>query len=284
MSNKPQNNVFRLSIPVKVFLAAGLAYVAALHLTTWAAVYWGLDPAVLIFGFSIKEIFFGFQLFIAVSVFAIASHFFLDRPMKRLSKAISKAGEGDFLVRAPGSGRSEIGRLVADFNQMLEQLTDLSARKIQTDHDLILIKEQLKYRERLAEKKQELEKTNKQFENLVRDFVTLYEIGQGVNEAMELYPLYETISGVVKKRLMLENFSLMVWDERRSVLQVKAAFGFEALPDVLQFSLQSGEGIAGEVMRTGKVIYVEDISREPRFVKQDKINMLGSHLSVPLIY
>lgn len=50
-----------------------------------------------------------------------------------------------------------------------------------------------------------------------------------------------------------------------------------------QIVLQKGEGVAGEVLQSGKVVYVSDVSSESRFAKR-KPNIVGSFLAAPLRY
>lgn len=260
--------MFRLSIPVKTLLAGGLGYLAALGATAWAVAYYDLDLQDSFWGFPLHDLLLAGCIVFALLVFAAAAYFFLDRPLFRLNQAVTKAGEGDFLIRAEKTGKSEIGTLATNFNRMLSQLTDLSARKIQADHDLIVAQEQLKYKRQLEEKNRVIASTNRMLENLVRDLTVLYEIGQNINQTVELQQLYDLVCGVLKEHLRLENFSLMIWDEKRQILEVKAAFGFgEAVP-VARISFAPGEGIAGRVMQTAQPIYVERIGRDARFVQK----------------
>lgn len=267
----------RLSIPVKILLTAGLTYLAGLLLTTWAAVEFHWDVDSYYYGLRIGDLIYAGQIFAGVFAFVLASYLSFDRPLSKLRRAMNKAGEGDFLIRTAIGGESEVSALSKSFNRLLAKFTDLSAQKIQTDYDLFAAQEELRL-------KQVIETTNKNLENLVRDLSILYEVGQNINETIEVHTLYERIAEVLKRELELENFSLMVWDEKRQVLQVKAAFGFDEPDPILQMTLQGGEGIAGEVLKSGQMIYVPDALREPRFVRKGELQIDGSQLCVPLKY
>ena len=275
MQTTKRNKVMRLSIPVKVLVAAGFGYCAALLLTTFLTLRFGLDPQAL---WPVVV-----QVLFAAAVAAATTYYFLDRPLLKLTQAMTKAGEGDFLIRAPLEGEDEIGLLAQNFNRMLAKITDLSAHKIETDHDLIVAQEEIKYKKRLEAKSLLIAKTNRTLENLVKDMSLLYEIGQGINQTIDLEQLYQEVIGVFKRHLRLEHFSLMLWDSKEQVLKVKAAFGFEKQLTVMQMTFQSGEGIAGEVLKTGKEIYVGDVRAEEKF--QDKgLETHGSIFAVPLNY
>lgn len=267
--------MLRLSIPVKVLLAAGLTYVVSLFLSTWAVVY---------FGITLDAIWVAlFQVFCTASAAAYSSYYFLDRPLTKLFKVMNKAGEGDFLIRVPELDQDEIGTLGENFNEMLEKLTDLSARKIQTDYDLIIAQEELKFKKSLEEKNQVIEKTNRKLENLVKDLSLLYEIGQGINQTIDLDQLYQVMGDVLKRHLRLETFSLMVWNAKEQRLEVKSAFGFEQGLSVMQMTFKSGEGIAGEAIKSGHEIYSADTQNESRFIDKG-VALSGSLLAVPLSY
>ncbi|MBI4125016.1 MAG: diguanylate cyclase [Deltaproteobacteria bacterium] len=271
----------RLSIPVKTLLAGGIGYLAALAASTWAVVHYELDPEALFFFWPLKNLILAGRILFALLFFVAAAYFFLERPLVRLNRAMTKAGEGDFLIRAEKTGRSEVGLLAENFNRMLSQLTDLSVRKVQVDHDLITAREELKYKRQLEEKNRLIASTNRTLENLVRDLTVLYEIGQNINQTVELQPLYDLVCAVLKKHLRLENFSLMIWDERRQILEVKAAFGFEQGPPVEPTGVAGGEGIAGQVLQTGRPVYVPDIQSDPRRVKRGP-DVYGCVYAAPL--
>lgn len=258
--------MLRIWVSVKIIFAAGVGYVAAYFLVAAASAYFPVAPRTAAI----------FQIVFVLVVTAAAAYFFLDRPLFRLSEAMEEAGKGDWLVRAPENDFDEIGFLSQNFNRMLEHFGKLSTTKVAAEHNLTLAHEELKY-------KRLIEQTNKTLENLVRDLSLLYEIGQGINKTVELSQLYTLIPSVLQNNLKLENFSLMVWDEKTQSLQVKAAFGFAEASAVLETSFQGGEGIAGEVLRTGKYIYVGDAGAEPRFAKKEVV-IHGSLLSVPLNY
>ena len=74
---------------------------------------------------------------------ALSLHFFLGRPLRRLTAIMRRAEEGDLLVRAETRGTDEISRLGAAFNQMLARLTSMKAEEIDTHRDLALAKEKL---------------------------------------------------------------------------------------------------------------------------------------------
>jgi len=262
-----------------------------IYLVTWlGGVYLesqGLvDFSMSIFGIELRYIFWALQVLTAAIAATVGTHFFLDRPLARLSNAMKHAEGGDFLIRAPVLSRDELGELSRSFNHMLSRLTDMAAHKIQAEHDLIVAQEQLKFRKQIEEKSRIIERTNRTLEHLVKDLSLIYEIGQEVNSVIDLESLYENITATLKKYLKISEFAILIFDEKKEALNVKAASGFPDNDAILRAVFREGEGISGIVAETGKKIYVKDTGREERFLhyKGERRIEGASMLSAPLVF
>lgn len=66
-----------------------------------------------------------------------------------------------------------------------------------------------------------------------------------------------------KNIITADNGSLMLLDDKEKSLSIKAAFGVES-GTKMKFTL--GEGIAGDIMRTGKAELVNNVSMDSRFI------------------
>ena len=277
---------FQVSIPVKVVLITGSVYLALWLTSTVFSLTGIVDFTKTFYGFSLEHIWWAIQILSLATSATLAAHYYLDRPLRKLANAMSKAEEGDFLIRAPVNSNDEIGDLANTFNTMLAKLTDLSANKIQAEHDLIVAQEELKYRNTLDEKSRIIEKTNKNLEHLVKDLSVIYEIGQEVNSVVDLGDLYEHITKTLKHHLKIEQFAVLVFDENKEDMHVKAASGFKDNEHVLRATFHKGEGISGLVAQTGKKIYIRDTSTDKRFLKykKDELTERSSFLSIPLKY
>jgi GAF domain-containing protein len=90
----------------------------------------------------------------------------------------------------------------------------------------------------------------------------------------------ETCNFVIEEArniISAENGSLMLVDQKKKSLEIKAAFG--AVWDPMEV-LAIGEGIAGDVINTGKAELVNNVSADPRFKKGRA--SITSLLCVPL--
>ncbi len=74
-----------------------------------------------------------------------------------------------------------------------------------------------------------------------------------------------------------DNGSIMILDERGEFLTIRAAFGSES-PAKMKF--KAGDGIAGDVLKTGKAELINDVSADGRFVSGS--SRITSMLCVPL--
>jgi diguanylate cyclase (GGDEF)-like protein len=278
-------NIFRFTIPVKVVLLTGVAY-----MVVWATgiglAYLGVDFTREFFGVEFAHIYLAFEVLSISVAAALGTHLFLDRPLSELTGAMAKAESGDFLIRAPHLSEDELGDLARNFNRMLTRITDLAANNIQTDQDLKVAQEQLLLRNSLEEKNDIIQRTNGALEKLVRDLSLIYEIGQEVNSIIDLDNLYSKITETLHKHLKIQEFAILIFDDKRDELYVKAAYGFEDKEAILSTSFRKGEGITGLVAETGRKIYIKDTSREERFLhyKGERPARPSSFLSIPLVY
>ncbi len=274
------------SIPVKVVLLTGFVYLILWSLGTIAASMGLVDFSGTVMGIRTLHLWWAVQILGVAAAATGGTHFFLDRPLRRLSKAMARAEEGDFLIRAKVTTFDEIGELAENFNKMLAKITDLAANKIQAEHDLIVAQEELKYRATIEDKSRQIARANANLENVVKDLSVIYDIGQEVNSVVDLDELYAKITSTLKDHLKIEQFAVLVFDENRQELHVKSASGFHDNESVLKTVFRRGEGISGLVAETGKKIYIQDTSMEKRFLhyKSEELKEKSSFLSIPLTY
>lgn len=68
----------------------------------------------------------------------------------------------------------------------------------------------------------------------------------------------------IRHSIKSDNGSIMLLDEKRNILKIVAAFGTEANKKT---ELRAGAGIAGDVVKTGKIELINNISADMRFEK-----------------
>lgn len=111
---------------------------------------------------------------------------------------------------------------------------------------------------------------------------SLSDLTTSLDSSLYLEPLHETILEHATQLLRAEQGSIMVLDEYKEELSIKAMKGmskslFEAL------NIKPGEGIAGQVYQTGVPLLVQDLASDPRIRQQSKPRYkTPSFVSVPL--
>jgi len=142
-----------------------------------------------------------------------------------------------------------------------------------------------KWASKMAEKNRVIAQTNKELEVLVQDLSTLYTIGQSVNSTIDLEELFQNICSNLPRQIGIQEFTLMLLDPQHRRLHVKAAWGFQHVEQVRNLSFAVGEGVTGLVAQLGRMIYVQDIQKDMRYMNyRGEKRRKGSFLSMPLNY
>jgi len=98
-----------------------------------------------------------------------------------------------------------------------------------------------------------------------------------LNICIDIDETCEYILEEAKNIIPAENCSIMLLDEDGETLSVRAAFGKEWNP---KLKLRIGEGVAGDVLRTGKAELINSVSQDARF--KSGAAKITSMLCVPL--
>jgi diguanylate cyclase (GGDEF)-like protein len=222
------------------------------------------------------------------AVFLALWRLFVDRPLQKLIDLMAEAPSKNFLIRAPKKGDGVIGRLYQGFNRLLERITTLDAYKLESERQLVMMQEELKYKQALEEKSRIIEETNKSLEARLKELRLLDEFSRGVSATLEMDELYNVVERFIGDHLGFHEFALLVLEGEEgdeSKLVVKVARGFRDEKRVLGMGFREGEGITGRVWRSGEMTYIPDTSRSEEYLhykgeKQED----GSFLAMPLVF
>lgn len=262
--------VFSLSLGTKVGLLAGLL-TGALS----ALAFFLLPPK------------FGVLALIGLSclIFILLCRWFVDRPIQELTHVITSAPSKDFLTRAPVRASDVIGRLAQSFNRLLERITTLDAFKMETERQLIMAQEELKYKAALEDKSRIIEKTNQELASRLKELSILYDFSGEVSMTLELDEIFNIVEHFLGDRLGFGEFAFLVYEEEGQHLVVKVARGFADQARVRGMSFRANEGITGRVLTKGETVYLADTGLDPTYLyyKGEKRED-GSFLSIPLVF
>jgi signal transduction histidine kinase len=99
----------------------------------------------------------------------------------------------------------------------------------------------------------------------MQELEALYRADEDLYRHLELDQVLQTLVDMAVNILHADKSSLLVWNDERERLVVKAARGFS--PETLaQMSFGLGEGTVGQVVRSGEPIIVEDVEVDSRVV------------------
>jgi diguanylate cyclase (GGDEF)-like protein len=121
-----------------------------------------------------------------------------------------------------------------------------------------------------------------QLEEQRKIMIALSNLTLMIDSPLYLHHLHNNILEQTLQLLQAEQGSLMVLDEFKNELSVKAMKGINR-PIYEMFNLKPGEGIAGSVYETGVPLLVQDLNHDPRIRQGAKPRYrTPSFLSVPL--
>ncbi|MFC1820569.1 sigma 54-interacting transcriptional regulator, partial [Thermodesulfobacteriota bacterium] len=92
----------------------------------------------------------------------------------------------------------------------------------------------------------------------------LREISAWVNSVLDLDDLLELIIDTATRMMEAKASSLLLLDEKTRKLYFKVATGAKR-EEVMQYELDVGEGIAGQVAEKGESLLIPDVSKDPRW-------------------
>ncbi len=122
------------------------------------------------------------------------------------------------------------------------------------------------------------------YENKLKELLNLIEISKLLNSTIHLDHLLDKLFTEVKTTMNTEGCSLMLTDKETGALKFKTVKGKKG--DIIkEFTIPSGRGIAGWIVKNKKTIIVNDVKHDKRFYKNTDImsgfktkNLIGAPL------
>jgi len=108
----------------------------------------------------------------------------------------------------------------------------------------------------------------------------LFEISHEINASLNLDEVLANAATQVKRLIDYEIFAVLLPEQNTGDLYIRFAIGHR--PEVVEhWRIPVGDGIIGEVARTGQVIRVGDVLKDPRYLAAAEA--VRSEMAVPLI-
>ncbi len=211
-------------------------------------------------------------------------------PLGKLARVMSQVEEGDFFARAEVNSNDEIGMLASTFNKLISKITDLRVERIDAEREMKTMKRELQLKAQLEAKQLEVEASNAQLEDRVRQLSFLYALSRELSRELDPDVLLGRLADLVKRELHVPEFSVILLEDGHGEDhalsgRVAACAGFppEAVDLGTLFPLAGS--VSAEAIETNKAIYVPDLSRDARGIAyRTPAGRRGSILVVPVTY
>lgn len=121
----------------------------------------------------------------------------------------------------------------------------------------------LRYRQRLQSMKAALDTRVSLIEQQRKELESLYRADEELRRHLHLNEVLQSLVKTAIELLHADKGALMVWDETREKLVVRASFGFHP-ETAARIALGPGQGLAGKVALIGEPAFVEDARQDGR--------------------
>ncbi|MFH1811728.1 MAG: diguanylate cyclase [Pseudomonadota bacterium] len=220
----------------------------------------------------------------ALLIVAVAARRLITRPLLQLVDTMSRAKEGDFLVRAPTDRDDEIGHVARTFNTMLAAITDLQASRIEQAQDLAVAQHELALRQQLEERNRVIAETNASLQRKVDELTLLTDLTRAVTSTLELKAVLDEVCRRAGTFMGVDEAVALLNEDQRQRVRVISMHGVPASVDLRDLTFKHGDGITGRVALSGRTILVRDTTADPRYLHyKGQRPVDGSFLSVPML-
>jgi len=124
---------------------------------------------------------------------------------------------------------------------------------------------------------------NEELVQRINELATMNEISKAITSTLDMDELLSLCLKEINEKLKVKHSSIMLIDEKRNELVVKASQGHRSM-QVLGKTQKLDEGVAGRVVQDRKPILVKDIRHDNRFNRSERPDYkTKSFVSAPLI-
>lgn len=126
--------------------------------------------------------------------------------------------------------------------------------------------------------------TERSYENKIAELSLVKELGQCLKTSNLTHwcELLNNQLDIIKQHTGIYSASIMLLDEESRQLYVVSASDLGGATHCTAISLKPGEGIAGQVLTSGRAIYIPDVTKEQSFSKRGNCKS-GALACVPII-
>lgn len=207
----------------------------------------------------------------------------ITNPLKSLIIATEEVGQGNLAYRITNKMSGEFQQLANAFNGMIGRLETLYLEKTNQDKEMALANVQLRFKDLLEEKNQEIQRSNHELRIHLREISMLLQLNQVMNSTLEISVMFDRTLSLLRDFLGSSNLVLFLYHPEVDELSVRKTIG----PESTQYtgtSFKLNEGITGVAAQTKELLYVQNIATDARYLHyKNKTRNTGSLVSAPIV-
>jgi diguanylate cyclase (GGDEF)-like protein len=213
--------------------------------------------------------------------YRLISH--VTEPTQNILRATRAISEGDLSYRIETESAGEFRNLAEAFNLMMTDLGLLYDNRIRDERELARIQEELRYKEILERKNQEIALINDDMREHNRELSILLQINQEMASTLELDILINRLLHSVADFIDCSHAILLLYNQADETLEVSHTLGID-IDELNDVTFRLEEGISGETARSRNLVVIHDLDTETRYLSyKGKLPGGGSMLSLPLL-
>jgi diguanylate cyclase (GGDEF)-like protein len=182
------------------------------------------------------------------------------RRLDAVIRAFRNVEAGDLLRRMEETGNDEFTDVSRAFNGLMDRVADLTASALRSDLMVTWAQRELRLKEEVFAKSQELAAVNDQLVQRVRVVSTLLEVADAVSGTLDLDEVLRTVGATLTRSLGLGDFRVLTLADDPTRLTLRHAQGLLPGPS----DIEAGGPLAA-CMQSGQPVSVPDVSAAPEF-------------------
>ncbi len=184
------------------------------------------------------------------------------RRLQTLAQVLKGAEAGDHLRRFQPEGDDEFAEVERAFNSLMDQVSGLAVSALHSDLMVKWAQSELRLREELLAKSNELASVNEALVRKVREASDLLRIAEVSSTSLEMGRLLDRLGRTLVETLAVEELLVLLPDPATGELRIRHALGVQDVR-VLEGAWTSGDALLRACIQEGEIQYLPDLSQEP---------------------
>lgn len=199
--------------------------------------------------------------------------------LEALIRAFRNVEAGDLMRRMEATGKDEFTDVARAFNGLMDRVANLTASALRSDLMVTWAQRELRLKEEVLAKSQELVELNDQLVRRMHVVSTLLEVADVVSGARGLDEVLATVGATLTRSLGLVDFRVMLQEEASPHLVLRHAQGLLTGPS----SADGETGTLANCLRTGEPLYIPEAGTNKQADALYTGGGVGSLVAIPFL-